>query len=173
MWTKPDTRVLAKAWIETNVPAGAKILMDGMEYRFVQSPPLNPDSSTSARRVVQAKNETTTLSRGMSQRALSLYAEAMEHIKGPTYELHSTVYGREVKDFTDYIQACFDYIIISSAISQLYMQASDWGRFPKSAQFYQQLPTDPRFGVVYSVAPVPWKIDGPTITVYKVLPSCQ
>ena len=170
MWTKPDTRVLAKDWIETNVPAGAKILMDGMQYRFVQSPPLTPDSATVARQVTQAKGG--QLSRGVSQRALSLYSEAMEHIKRPRYELHSTVYGLEVQDITYYVQACFDYIITSSALSQVYVDENMRQRFPKSAQFYEQLPADPRFRTVYSVAPVSWQRQGPTITVYKVLPSC-
>src|SRR5262249_34556244 len=40
MLAKPDTRVLAKQWVETHVPSGSKILMDGMRFRFVQGVPL-------------------------------------------------------------------------------------------------------------------------------------
>lgn len=173
MWTKPDTRVLAKAWIEANVPSGAKILMDGMQYRFVMSPPLTPNRSVVARQVAKATEVGPQLSRGVSHYALTLYAEAMAQIEGPTYELHSTVWGLGVEDLTFYTQACFDYIVTSSMITNRYVRDIDRQRFPKSAQFYEQLKTDPRFRVIYSITSVPWKIEGPTITVYKVLSPCQ
>ena len=87
MWTRPDTRLVAKEWIEANIPSGAKILVDGMRYRFVQSPPLNPDKSTVDHRVAQA-SEAGRLSRGISRQTLALYAKAMNQVKGPTYRLH-------------------------------------------------------------------------------------
>jgi len=169
-WTKPDTRVLAKEWIESNVPSRAKILIDGMRYRFVQSPPLTPDKSTVTRQVARARRE--RLSRGISPWTLALYAEAMQRVKGPTYELHSTVYGLAVEDLTYYVQSCLDYIVTSSFTTRNFASGINAKRFPKSAQFYEQLNNDPRFRVVYSVAPVPWQRDGPTITVYKVRHTC-
>ena len=51
MVSQPDTRVIAKAWIEAHVPAGARILMDGMRFRFVQGAPLTPDARTVERRL--------------------------------------------------------------------------------------------------------------------------
>lgn len=62
-WTKPDTRVVAKDWIEANLPAGSKILIDGMRYRFVQSPPLRPDQVTVARLAGQAGGESELINR--------------------------------------------------------------------------------------------------------------
>ncbi len=170
-WTKPDTRVLAKEWIEANVPSGAKILMDGMRYRFVMSPPLTPNNSTVERQVAEAA-QGKRLSRGVSTRTLALYAEAMEQVKGPTYELHSTVWGLGVEDLTYYVQSCFDYIITSSHITRKYESGITQERFPKSARFYDQLYIDPRFQKVYSVEPISWQRSGPTITAYKVLQTC-
>ena len=185
-WTKPDTRVIAKGWIEANLPAGSKILMDGMRYRFVQSPPLWPDQITVARLAAQAGGESERINRtgvqsylpgeagwgGASKGTWTLYAEAMKRVKGPTYALHSTVYGLGVEDLTYYVQACFDYIIISSYNSRRYTSDINRKRFPRSAQFYGGLNTDSRFRVVYSVAPIPWKRPGPVITAYKV-PPCR
>jgi hypothetical protein len=171
--TKPDTRILAKEWIEAHVPSGAKILMDGLRYRFMVSPPLIPNETVITRQVTQAAQEGSQLSRGVSQRALALYAEAMAQMQGPKYELHSTVWGLKVDDLTYYVQTCFDYIITSSENAERYTHGRGRQRFPKSAQFYEQLPTDPRFRVLYSVAPVSWQSRGPTITVYKVLPPCE
>jgi 4-amino-4-deoxy-L-arabinose transferase-like glycosyltransferase len=172
MWTRPDTRAVAKEWIEANIPSGAKILADGMRYRFVQSPPLNPDKSTVDHRVAQA-SETRRLSRGISQQTLTLYAKAMNQVKGPTYRLHSTVWGLEVEDLDYYVLTCFDYIVTSSSNSDRYVGESSRQRFPKSARFYEQLTTDSRFQVIYSIASVPWKRNGPIITVYKVLHTCS
>lgn len=188
MLTRPDTRVLAKEWIEAHVPSGAKILMDGMQYRFVQSPPLRPDKATATRHIAQTGAESERMAQrgsreaylpgdagwgGVSRRTLSLYAEAMEQVEGPTYELHSTVYGLKVEDLTYYVQNCFDYIITSSDNAKRYVSALNQQRFPKSVRFYEQLPTDPRLRVVYEVGPTPWQSTGPTITVYKVVPTCQ
>ncbi len=170
-WTKPDTRILAKDWMESNVPAGAKILMDGSRFRFIQSVPLTPDKSTVAVQLARAGGK--TLSRGISNVTLSLYAEAMEEVKGPRYELHSTIYGLAVKDPTYYVHECFDYIITSSIITRRYARKISQKLFPESTLFYQQLKTDPRFKLVYSGGPIPWESDGPTIKIYKVLQTCE
>jgi 4-amino-4-deoxy-L-arabinose transferase-like glycosyltransferase len=172
MWTKPDTRVLAKEWIESNIPSGAKILMDGMRYRFVQSPPLNPDNSTVARRVVQAKMA-KRLSRGISKSTLAIYARAMEHKTGPTYELHSTVWGLEVHDLNYYIHNCYDYLITSSFVSELYTDSPCPQSFQKTFSFYDQLKTDPRVHLLYSLEPVSWISSGPTLKVYEIMSSCN
>jgi Dolichyl-phosphate-mannose-protein mannosyltransferase len=172
MWTRPDTRLVAKEWTEANIPSGAKILLDGMRYRFVQSPPLNPDMSTVDHRVAQA-SEARRVSRGISRQTLALYAKAMYQVKGPTYRLHSTVWGLEVEELDYYVQTCFDYIITSSFNSERFVGEIYQKRFPKSARFYEQLKTDPRFTVVYSIVPIPWKRNGPVITIYKVPPSCS
>ncbi len=172
-WTRPDTRVLAKDWIEANVPAGSRILMDGMRYRYVQSPPLNPDEATVARRVGAAEREGGDLSRGVSTRTLALYAEAMSRATGPRYELHSTVYGLEVRDLNHYVESCFDYIVISDQNSQRFDRPSEADRYPLSARFYRGLPSDPKFEVAFSVKPAPWRIQGPGVTVYRVLHYCD
>jgi 4-amino-4-deoxy-L-arabinose transferase-like glycosyltransferase len=185
-WTNPDTREVAKVWIEANVPPGSKILMDGMRYRFVQSPPLRPDQATVARLAAQAGGESEDISRtgvqsylpgeagwaGASRTTWLLYAEAMQRAKGPSYALYSTLYGLGVEDLDHYIQACFDYIITSSYNTKRYISDPYRARFPKSARFYDGLKTDSRFRVVYSVAPIAWRRPGPAITVYQV-PPCR
>lgn len=171
--TKPDTRVLAKQWIEAHIPSDAKILMDGLRYRFMISPPLIPNETVVSNQVTQAAQEGSLLSRGVSQRALALYAEAIAQLEGPKYELYSTVWGLEVENLTYYVRTCFDYIITSSENSKRYTRGKGRQRFPKSVQFYERLPTDSRFRVVYAVEPSPWKRRGPVITVYKVIPPCK
>jgi hypothetical protein len=172
MWTRPDTRVLAKNWIESNVPDGSKILMDGMRYRFIGSPPLKPDQATVNRRVKGAASE-EALSRGVSSRTLEIYAEAMSNLKGSRYNIYSTVWGIDVKELSYYPKMCFEFIVTSSYNSNRFVEPHVAERYPTSAQFYARLPVDSRFEAVYSAKPIPWKIQGPEITVYKVLHSCE
>jgi 4-amino-4-deoxy-L-arabinose transferase-like glycosyltransferase len=172
-WTRPDTRVMAKEWIEANIPSGSKILMDGMRYRFIFSPPLNPDEATVARRLNHAEDEDGQISRGISGRTMELYANAMSSVSGPRYELHSTVWGLEVRDLSYYPEACFDYVVTSSGIANRFSAPSVAERYPESAAFYNQLPQDSRYRLIYAVEPIPWKVQGPGIAVYEVLLACR
>jgi hypothetical protein len=165
--TRPDTRVVAKQWIEAHVPSGAKILVDGGRFRYVQGPPLNPSPAAVARTLRSVSSSELT----MSPRMLSLYARAAEKLPEPRYDLHSTVYGLAVEEPGFYLETCFDYIVVSSAHTKRYATPAAERRYPRSARFYRQLNTDPRFRVVYTVGPVPWKRGGPSLTVYE-LPPC-
>jgi hypothetical protein len=170
-WTHPDTRVVAKEWVENNLTPGSKILADSFQYRFTPSPPLTPDQSAVLRQIQGVSSESSRF-RGVSSRTLKLYAEAMESVSGPRYELHPTVWGLAVEDPAYYEEHCFDYVITSSMISTRYAGDLNRERFPKSARFYEQLDSDPRVKRIYSVEPIPWRRSGPTITVYKLLSSC-
>jgi hypothetical protein len=163
--SKPDTRVLAKQWIEANVPAGSRILMDGMRFRFVQSPPLTPDRQTIERRLTSLEQSELSVPRDM----LPLYRAAAEHMPGPKYDLRSTVYGLEVEELDYYVRECYDYIVVSSFHEKRYASDGERRRYPRSAQFYEHIKSDPRFRVVYSVRPASWQHAGPELTVYRVV----
>ena len=165
MLARPDTRVLAKQWIETHIPSGSKILMDGMRFRFVQGVPLNPDKDTVARRLADLGKSELVLSGQM----LSLYREAAQRIDGPTYDLHSTRYGLEVEELDEYVRSCFSYVVVSSFNEKRYLTEAATQRYPRSARFYRDIKADPRFHVVYAVEPIMWRQVGPTITVYQVM----
>lgn len=163
----PDTRVLAKEWIEAHVPPGSRILMDGMRFRYVQSAPLNASRATIERRLADLENSELALSPTM----LSLYRQAAERTSGPSYDLYSTVYGLEVEDLDYYVRSCFAYVVVSSSNEKRYATEAAAREYPKSARFYRDIKRDARFQLVYSIGPAMWKQVGPAISVYKV--SCH
>jgi hypothetical protein len=172
MWTRPDTRVIVKDWIEENVPSGSKILMDGMRYRFIQSPPLKPDESSVNRRIGRAEGA-ESVSRGVTGSMLDTYAEAMARLPGPKYDLFSTIYGLNVRELSYYVEECFDYIVTSSYDADRYDSPEAVEQYPVSARYYEELPKNPLFREVFSSAPVDWHTQGPEITVYEVLHDCS
>jgi hypothetical protein len=172
--THVDTRIHAKTWIEANVPDGARILMDGMRYRFSQSPPLNPDSATVGERVERARDEGGNFGRGVSDFALSVYEEAQKKVKGPKYELVSTVHGIQVRNVSYYVNECFDYIVTSSIVAGRFRPGKPARRlFPESAKFYDALESDPRLRLVHEESEVRWGKTGPTIKIYEVASRCD
>ena len=92
-------------------------------------------------------------------------------MSGPSYELHSTVYGLEVRDIDEYVRESFDYVVISSFNEKRYASEADRARYPKSARFYEQVRTDPRLHVVFSIEPALWRRSGPALTVYAIKPQ--
>ena len=170
---QPDTRITAKEWIEANVPAGSKILMDGMRYRFIPSPPLNPSRESLSNKVTKASEEGEDISRGVSDLTLSVYEEAMDRVQGPRYELTSTEHGLKVQPASHYIDSCYDYVVTSSLITERFRPGSRSSQIaPQAAEFYGSLATDPRFNLVYSVATRPWVRRGPEINVYEITSEC-
>jgi 4-amino-4-deoxy-L-arabinose transferase-like glycosyltransferase len=168
-----DTRILAKDWIEANIPSGMRILMDGSRYRFSPSPPLNPDSATIREWMERARAEDGDIGRGASELALSVYEEALQAARGPRYELVSTVNGVRVQDISYYVANCFDYIVTSSSVAGSYRPSARGAElFPGSARFYAALDSDPRIHLLHQESAIRWRKSGPTISIYRVANGC-
>ncbi|MBK8960347.1 MAG: glycosyltransferase family 39 protein [Proteobacteria bacterium] len=166
--TRPDSRVLAKQWIESHVPAGARLLVDGMRFRYIQSPPLKPAPAALERQIAALQGSELKY----PKRFIELYRSAKSSLPGPAYDLYSTMYGLEVRELDYYVSACFDYIITSSDITDRYAAGPLRVQYAQTARFYDALRTHPAFREVYRASGEPWRTTGPTITVYRVASAC-
>jgi hypothetical protein len=172
-----DTRLVARDWIEANVPEDARILMDGMQHRNIIGPPLMPNEIAIERQIGRAARqveEGKQIGRGVNELTLGLYRQALLEADGRRYELHSTKHGLALEPPTYYIERCFDYVVTSSSVASNFRPGGR-GRDinPVAAYFYDQLDLDPRFTKVFDVSPVAWERSGPTISVYKVTHQCN
>jgi 4-amino-4-deoxy-L-arabinose transferase-like glycosyltransferase len=162
MSSKPDTRLIARDWIENNVRANAKVLMDGGRFRYHESPPIRR-SLESIDRMIAAIAGEGRVSRGVSIRTLELYRRAVEQMEdGPTYDIHLTAGGRALRDLDDYVFECFDLVVISSP-ARIRAAHSD---------FYDNIDDDARFELVLDARPSPWQVKGPRVQVYRVQNAC-
>jgi hypothetical protein len=170
----PDTRVAAKDWIEKTVKPDSKILIDGMQFRYIPSPPLTPNEETVARQFKSAERKRSELGRGWSKSALDIYKQAINEIDGPRYNLHSTIYGLELTSIDDYIERCFQYVITSSYVTDRFaVGAPRRDLYPRAAEFYESLSTDHRVQLVFEAIPERWRSSGPSIRVYELDSNCR
>jgi 4-amino-4-deoxy-L-arabinose transferase-like glycosyltransferase len=172
-----DTRLVAKQWIEANVPDGSRILIDGMQHRFIPSPPLLPNDVALERRIGRVADqvkEGRNIARGVNELTLELYRQSLEEVPGPRYDLHSTVQGLVLRAPSYYVDECFEYVVTSSSIAGRYSPGGVGREMnPEAAYFYEQLDVDPRFTKIFEVGPRDWERSGPTITVYRISHGCD
>jgi 4-amino-4-deoxy-L-arabinose transferase-like glycosyltransferase len=163
MSSKPDTRLIARDWIESNVQSGARVLMDGGRFRYNESPPIRR-SPESLDRMIEVIEGERRVSRGVSVRTLELYRRATEQgEEGPTYDIHLTAGGRNLRDLDHYVNECFELVVISAGTR---IQAAH-------PVFYGGLQEDSRFELVLDARSTPWEVKGPDVQVYRVRHACR
>ncbi|MBI4307252.1 MAG: glycosyltransferase family 39 protein [Chloroflexi bacterium] len=156
--TQKDTRTVAKEWIEANVPAGAKVLMDGGRDFFTVSPPLSYSRSALARRMEEARKD------GESGKAR--YWETLLQVSGHGgYDLYPIQGDMPHRTVPQIRQEGFQYVILSSDIQAPVItgEAIRWD--PKADTLYRSLQREAvliRTFVPAALQP------GPTLWVYRI-----
>jgi 4-amino-4-deoxy-L-arabinose transferase-like glycosyltransferase len=166
-----NTRYLAKEWIEANIPAGSKILMDSGKSINSFAPTI-AENNESLRRIIDAAKENVVegkIVHGMVDRnALVYYELLLKTVPKMSYDITSTMFGLDVESIDYYIQNKFEYFIISVG-----MKKSRTGEYilksaPEVANFYLSLDSDPRVKLIKTIAPSV-KNRGDTFFIYKVI----
>lgn len=167
--SRTDTRVLAKQWIEAHIPPDAKLLMDGMRFRYIQSPPLRPNAVALERQLAALADSELKY----PKRFLDLYRRAQARQTGPAYDLHSTMYGLELRDLDYYVRECFDYVVTSSDVTDRFVAGPHRRQWPAAAAFYDGIASHGSYREIHRVSGAPWQAPGPTITVYAIASPCD
>jgi hypothetical protein len=157
--SQEDTRTLAMRWIEANISAGSKILLDAGEFQSHQAPPLRQSPAGLDLRAKQLQHADP-----LKARFLKL---AREHQVGISYNLTSTVWGTRVRALNDYKTEGYDYIVTSDTVQRLYTGSLAAKLFPLSVSFYASLARDPDLILVQRFDPVGER-PGPVISVYRI-----
>lgn len=172
MLTRPDTRIIAKSYIEEHIPRDTKILVDGMRHRMIHSPPINPNAEARNRWAENIKKVGPDISRGVSSYAVNLFVKSKADLDEPSYDIYSTLWGLGVEDLDFYVCEQFAYVVLSETIAQKFRTPTALSTWPVSARFYQGIRTDERFVLEYRVSPAALKMRGPVIEIYRVQGAC-
>jgi hypothetical protein len=182
--TMPDNRVLAKDWVEKNIPLRSKILMDsGKYYLGIHGPPLRLSRWTLEQFIARGELLAgKNLAGRDGSRRIGYPGEAMyfrEQLRTlgnqPGYNviqiLHDSLASRPgVLDLEEYIPMGVEYVITSSYARAYYSLDSETARLhpqmaAKYRKFYQAL--DERATLVKEFSPSA-AIAGPNLRIYKL-----
>ena len=152
----PNTRYVAKDWIEANIPPGSKILMDSGKS-INSSAPLIAESQQNIETTI--RNTKENISQGkivhemVDTNALIYYELLLKTVPEKSYNITSTMFGLKVENIDYYISNGYEYFIISKTMKE--SRTSEYAKvhLPIIAKFYLSLDTDSRIQLIKVVGP--------------------
>ncbi len=168
----PNTRTVAKRWIENNIPPGSKILMDSGKTINSSAPQIAMNEE-SIRRILNAKKmaiETATLqdpTKMVDEKSLVFFEMLLETVPPKSYDITSTGFGLSVESIDYYLNNEFEYFIISEDMKRARTAIFFANSHPAIANFYNELDRDRRVELIHSVKPSSTNC-GETFMIYKL-----
>ena len=169
--TGKSTGVLAKEWIEANIPPGSKILIDAGRTIITSGPKINQCKEKLEEQLNIIKNLKKGETYDSSQVNIvdsysAIYFELLlKNMPEITYDITRTELGRRVNSPQYYKDSNFDYIIHNAGLL-FRIKDPNWRRqYPKSVEFYESL--DKEFELIKTFNPTKTN-SGSTIKIYKV-----
>jgi hypothetical protein len=164
---REDTRIEAKRWIESTLPAGTRIVLDASSYRNTASAPLEETDQNIERRIADLK---AGRARGYGYTPAYLkYYEMMLKYRRPgakQYDQWWTEFGTNAKPVAWFRENGYQYAMVSSIVTERYYDDSFSERFAASTPFYRDLDS---LGVLLKTfRPSPWTRPGPTLKIYRI-----
>ncbi|NOZ22689.1 MAG: hypothetical protein GXP25_16550 [Planctomycetes bacterium] len=144
-YTGYSTRKQTELWVKGNIPPGSKVLMDSGRHVNYYAPDI-PESRENIletmerlqRELEQRGENVDPIGRKWDSYALTYYRLRMKTVPRETYDITSTMGGKELKPLEYYQQNGFQYIITCSRIRE-FIQEQVADQFPVSAKFYDSL----------------------------------
>ena len=136
-----DIRIIAKEWVEKNIPNNAKILLSGLNVSMIRAAPLEDNIKGLEEKI--RENEKGVF--GISKKGLNRYyrlkieSHRKGFIKGKSYDLTSTKGGKNIKPIEYYRLKHYDYFVLSDEIEVPYWNERRKEMFPNVVNFYNQL----------------------------------
>lgn len=143
----PNTRILAKKWIELNIPTNSRILMDSGK-NFNTFAPLIAENEIALNRLLnKTEDDIKTdnirkLSGLISKQGLVMYEMLLKTVPDIAYDITSTHRGLNLKTIEYYKNNNFDYAIISQDVASVFNTEGGKKLYPDSAAFYKKIPKE-------------------------------
>jgi hypothetical protein len=168
-----NTRVLAKEWIELNIPYGSKILMDSGKTINSAAPKIAEDSTsikrriTSAEKMISGETHLMDTTKMVDRSSLIYFDLLLKTVPKESYDITSTMFGLDLETLDYYISNNFEYFIISDSMKRSRTSEFFSNRHPKITKFYKSLDTDRRIKLIKTINPTP-RNRGQSFFIYKV-----
>ena len=171
-FTGKNTRVLAKEWIEENIPFGSKILMDSGKTINSFAPHIVANEE-SIRRTLNRKrgaierNALNDPTKMVDSSSMKYFEILLQTVPSKSYDITSTQFGLVVQSVEFYIENNFQYFVLSEGMKRSRTSDSFALRNPEVAIFYSFLDNDNRIELITKIEPGP-KNKGQVFLIYKV-----
>jgi len=164
---REDTRIEAKRWVESTIPAGTKIVLDASSFRNTASAPLEETDLNIEGRINDLKSGSAR-GYGYTGAYLKYYEMMLQHRRPSErqYDQWWTEFGANVRPVEWFRENGYRYAIVSSIVTERYYDEGFSERFVKSTPFYRDL--DSLAVLVKTFEPRPWTKPGPTLKVYQI-----
>jgi hypothetical protein len=143
--TDRNTSSIAKEWIEENIPAGSKVLIDAGHTIITSGPRINQSREKLELQLNQIRNlkEGETFDspqvKIVDSYAAIYFELLLRHVPKVTYDLTTTELGREIESLQYYLDNGFEYFIHNGDIRDNF-RSDVWKiKYPQSAVFYESL----------------------------------
>ncbi len=169
--TEENTSIISKRWIEENIPAGSKILIDAGHTMITAGPRISQSREQIEAKMSIIKNlkEGETFDSPIVKIVdsySSIYFELLlQNMPEITYDITSTELGRQLESVEYYKENGFDYFIHNEDLHYRIVDPLWREKYPKSAQFYDSFKRV--YSLVKSFDPLPTR-SGPPIKIYKI-----
>lgn len=167
-----NTRVLAKEWIEANIPPGSRILMDSGKSINSFGPLIAENEASIERTLTEKKRaiQNGTLDDPtliVDKTALLYYELLLKSVPEVSYDITSTKFGLELRTVDDYVRDGYQYFVISQNMKSTRSTEFFASRHPRASAFYKSLDQDRRLRLIRVISPSP-RNQGDTYLIYKV-----
>ncbi len=169
--SEENTSTISKRWIEANIPANSKILIDAGRTIISSGPRLNESRENIEKKIDAIKNlkegETydSPLVRIVDSTSAIYFELLLKSMPEITYDITTTELGEKVNTFEHYRNNGYQYIITNSDVTWRAYENLWVEKYPEAANFYRSIAKE--FEVLKTFEPSSTR-SGSTITVYKV-----
>lgn len=143
--TGQNTRYVARDWIEQNIPKDSKILLQTGRSINSDAPPIAESRQNLEEKInrinkyLQSTPGTFDVCGIVDKNAMVFYDLMLKNVPEITYNITSTEFYRNIKDYRYYVQNGYQYAIIKSDSQDFYRSPKRKMSNPKLFNFYDQL----------------------------------
>lgn len=168
--TEENTSVISRQWIESHIPSGSKILIDGGHTILTAGPRLQQSRDKLAQQleIIQSLKEGQTYDspqvKVVDSYAAIYFELLLKTNPTVTYDLTTTELGRQIESLEYYVEQGYEYYVHNGDFEDN-MGDPNWRtKYPQSASFFGLLGTS--LELIATFTPDRYR-SGPLITVYR------
>lgn len=143
--TETNTSRIAKEWIEANIPAGSKILIDAGHTIITSGPRLNQSRENleaqlnAIRNLKEGETYDSPQVKIVDSYAAIYFELLLKNIPAVTYDISTTELGRQIEPLPYYLDHGFEYFIHNADLEENLMNSKWREKYPESVSFYGSL----------------------------------